>query len=34
VRRAEGVVASAAGRERLRHYRSRGYEIKLHEVRG
>ena len=22
-----------AGRERLRHYRSRGYEIKLHEVR-
>ena len=25
--------ARAAGRERLRHYRSRGYEIKLHEVR-
>ena len=25
--------ARAAGRERLRHYRSRGYEIQLHEVR-
>ncbi|MBA3597621.1 MAG: DNA polymerase III subunit chi [Methylibium sp.] len=25
--------ARAAGRERLRHYKSRGYEIVLHEVR-
>lgn len=26
--------ARAAGRQRLRHYKSRGYEIVLHEVRG